>query len=85
MSFLRSVTVTSDQSSSTIDHAYQYDNLIDEDALDQSAINNQTTSKLRTFRGWKRTAMPLDKARLSKSLYQSNVIFCIFIISLSID
>ncbi len=69
---------TNDRSSSTID------NSIDEDALNQSTINNQTTSKLRTFWGWKRNAANLDKARLTKDSCQSNVTFFMFIISLLI-
>lgn len=79
MSLLHSVTVVNEQRSSAID---QNDNPVDED---QSTINNQTTSKLRTFCGWKRNPAQLDKGRLSRGSWQSNVTILIFIISLSID
>ncbi|UJR20708.1 hypothetical protein I4U23_023829 [Adineta vaga] len=69
LSIARSLTTISDRSVSIVDD----DNFIDQDTLDQSSVNNQNTSKLRTFRGWKRYAAHLERTRSPKSSVQSHV------------
>ncbi len=71
MSLLRSVTVGGNRSPSpTVDRSFQYDT-----KLNQSSTNDTTEPKLRTFRGWKRSTAQLDKSRLGKSLWVSQVSF----------
>ncbi|CAF4861689.1 unnamed protein product, partial [Rotaria sp. Silwood1] len=64
---LRSVTVTGDRSSPTINRSFQHYNPMEENASDQSPINNEITPKLRIFHGWKRNIAHLDKSRSTKS------------------
>ncbi|CAF2600562.1 unnamed protein product [Rotaria sp. Silwood2] len=73
MSLLRSVTVTGDRSSSTINRSFQYDKPMKEDTSDQSPIDNEIAPKLRTFHGWKRNIAHLDKSRSTKSSRQSPI------------
>ncbi|CAF1372114.1 unnamed protein product [Adineta ricciae] len=67
-SLARSLTVTSDRSLSTLNS----DNFMNENTLEQSSsIGDQNTSKLRTFRGWKRYPAHVERSRSPKGSERS--------------
>ncbi|CAF3737280.1 unnamed protein product, partial [Adineta steineri] len=69
----RSVTVAGDRSSSISDRTFQQYNTPEDDDADQSTTDKEPTTKLRTFRGWKRDTTHLDKSRLTKGLIRGNM------------
>ena len=69
----RSVTVSGERYATAKTKLSHNVTKTNEKATDQSPVGEETTSKLRTFRGWKRDPTNLDRPRLTRGLLRSNV------------